>query len=297
MHEIIFNRNGLSLEKLNLLCEIAHHGSIKATVGEEPSSQSLASRQIKELSNYIGTPLLRRAGRSIELTEQAAKLVRISEEFLDNLESFLIDTRNLVKSFKLGVGDSIFQWYLLPKMKNFELETKVGLLPSSLPTNEIIKKVSNREFDAGLIRHCPISNGDITTEIIGEINYNLFIPKQLLPHKEHLKAPPSLAKIPICTLTGNGTYAQSISKLLNSYGTSPQLACSSTTQIFGAVLSGQFAAILPERAQNGFSQEIKSFKMTELAAFSRKISLIYSKIVRRTESQLNALNYLRKIIN
>ncbi len=295
MYEIIFQRKGISLEKLNLLCRIARSGGIRAAVGDDPSTQSLASRQMKELSRYVGVPIFKHIGRSLELTEQGRQLQQISESFLGKLENFLKTAHNLQDVFRLGVGDAIFQWYVLPQIREFSNKNKLELLPMSLPTSEIVTKVTQHELDAGLIRLLPISNNEIHVETIGEIRYNFFVPCQLLPSKGH-RALPSLKNLPICTLTGHGAYAQAVSTLLTSVGTQPQLACSSTTQIYGAVQSGQFAAILPERAQVGFSDEVKSFTMTELAAFTRKIALIYRESDQRTEPHIDALNFLRKIL-
>ena len=110
MYEIIFQKKGLSLEKLNLLCKIARSGGIWAAVGDDPSAQSLASRQMKELSEYVGIPLFKHVGRTLELTEQGRRLQRISEDFLGSLENYINNMRNVPNSFKLGVGDAIFQW-------------------------------------------------------------------------------------------------------------------------------------------------------------------------------------------
>lgn len=295
MHEIIFQKKGISLEKLNLLCRIARSGGIRSAVGDDPSTQSLASRQMKELSEYVGVPLFRHVGRSLELTDQGHQLLQISESFLGNLENFLKATHNLPDVFRLGVGDAIFQWYILPRMREFSKESNIDLLPMSLPTSEIVEKVTQRELDAGLIRLLPIPHSEIHVETIGEIRYNFFVPYQLLPSKG-CRSLPSLKNLPICTLAGHGVYAQAVSTLLASAETQPQLACSSTTQIYGAVQSGQFAAILPERAQVGFSEDVKSFTMTELAAFTRKIALIYRESDQRTEPHIKALNFLRTIL-
>lgn len=295
MHEIIFQKKGLSLEKLNLLCKIARSGGIRAAVGDDPSAQSLASRQMKELSEYVGIPLFKHVGRTLELTEQGRRLQRISEDFLGSLENYIKNMRNVPNSFKLGVGDAIFQWYVLPQMRELYNSCNIDLLPTSLPTSDIVNKVAHRELDAGLVRLFPFVNDEMHIEVIGELRYRLFVPRQFLPSND-CRNPPPLKDLPFCTLTGHGLYAQAVSTLLASAGTQPQLACSSTTQIYGAVQSGQFAAILPERAHEGFSSDIKSFQKTELAAFTRKIALIYLESAQRTEQHLATLNFLRKIL-
>lgn len=170
---------------MNLLCRVARAGGIRAAVGEDISAQSLASRQLKELSTYVGTPLFSRVGRSIELTEAGKRLTTLSIEFFSNLEKFLQVTRNIPESFKLGVGDAIFQWYILPKITDFKKILNANLHPSSFPTEEIIKKVLTHELDAGIIRYPINLSPELLIEPIGEVRYQLFIPKQLLPKKKY----------------------------------------------------------------------------------------------------------------
>lgn len=295
MHKLIFQQKGLSLEKLNLLCRVARAGGIRAAVGEDISAQSLASRQLKELSTYVGTPLFSRVGRSIELTEAGKRLTTLSIEFFSNLEKFLQVTRNIPESFKLGVGDAIFQWYILPKITDFKKIVNANLHPSSLPTEDIIKKVLTHELDAGIIRYPINLSSELLIEPIGEVRYQLFIPKQLLP-KKNTKKCPSIKDLPICTLTGNGHYAQAVSILLSSLNNTPSLSCASTTQIYSAVHSGQFAAILPERAKTTFPPSICAFNMTELAIFTRKIAIVHLKNNKNNGIQEKAISFLRTLL-
>lgn len=295
MHKIIFQQKGLSLEKLNLLCKVTRSGGIRAAVGDDPSTQSLASRQLKELSSYVGAPLLRRVGRTIELTETGQQLATLSTEFFSNLEHFLQATRNLPEVFRLGVGDAIFQWYILPKISDFKTTVDADLHPASLPTDEIVRKVLNHELNAGIIRYPIPLSPELIAEPIGDIRYQLFVPKQLLPKKNTKKLPP-LNELPICTLTGNGHYAQAVNTLLSGVNTASKLSCASTTQIYSAVHSGQFAAILPIRAKTTFPSSILAFNMTELAAFTRKIAIIYLKNNAEAPILSKALTFLKTLL-
>ena len=66
MNEIVFENKGFSLERLRLLCNVARMGGIRAAVGDDPVRQSLASRQLKELSEYANVELTKRIGRGID---------------------------------------------------------------------------------------------------------------------------------------------------------------------------------------------------------------------------------------
>ena len=120
MNEIVFENKGFSLDRLRLLCDVARMGGIRAAVGDDPVRQSLASRQLKELSEYANVELTKRIGRGIEVTPEGEELVDIGNEFFAKMSTFLQRTHNLPIDFRLGVGDSIFQWQILPNMKEFE---------------------------------------------------------------------------------------------------------------------------------------------------------------------------------
>ena len=117
MNGIVFENKGFSLERLQLLCDVARLGGIRAAVGDDPVRQSLASRQLKELSEYANTKLTKRVGRGIEVTREGSELANIGNEFFSKMSAFLQRTHNRPIDFRLGVGDSIFQWQILPNMK------------------------------------------------------------------------------------------------------------------------------------------------------------------------------------
>ena len=299
MYEYVLENKGLSLERLHLLCEVARAGGIKAAVGDDPTRQSLASRQLKELSEYVGVELCHRIGRSLEMTEAGNTLTDIGNDFFRKLESFLRSTRNLPDKFALGVGDSIFQWHILPKMKIFEQRfPKMQLLSYSYSANEIIQKVENRTLDAGIVRKTAVHQPDLVCESIGEIQYRLFIPPRLSKKPTKRGLAPSIQGIPFCTLTGDGEYAKAMTTFLSAFSGIPALNCSSMTQMYAAVQSGQYAAVLPASAEAGIPQSTaRAYTLPELTPFTRQIALIYMHETSIDNKKAGILEFLRKSIN
>lgn len=293
MDKIIFKNKGLSLERLRLLCDVARMGGIRAAVGDDPVKQSLASRQLKELSEYANTELTKRVGRGIEVTQEGTELANIGNEFFSKISTFLQRTHNLPIEFRLGVGDSIFQWQILPNMKEFENRFKsCKLLSFSYSSEEIIKAVQYRKFDAGIIRKSAIKDTDLIAKQIGEVHYKLFVPMHFCkaPKQNQL---PSIAGIPFCTLTGEGEYAKATIRFLSAFNGQPTLNCSSMTQMFAAVQSGQYAAILPENAESGINKTMtKTFTLPELATFTRQISLIFKPDIRESKEKSVIIEFL-----
>jgi len=298
MNEIIFSAKGLSLDRLRLLCDVARYGGIRAAVGDDPVRQSLASRQLKELSGYANVDLVHRVGRGLEMTSAGKELADIGNEFFAKMESFLQRSHNLPIDFKLGVGDSIFQWQILPKMKLFEANFRnIKLISYSYSAGDIIKAVETRQLDAGIVRRTALSDTDLIAKHIGEIRYKLFIPSQLSkPSKRN--QPPIIQGVPFCTLTGDGEYAKAMTRFLSAFNGTPALNCSSMTQMFAAVQSGQYAAILPANAESSMPEPAtRIFTLPELAPFTRQISLIFKKDLNDSTEKAAILEFLSNCID
>lgn len=107
-------KKGLSLDRLKVLRDVAAAGSIRNAVGDDLVRQSLASRQLKELDACFGTRLTMRKGRTMSVTPEGQELARIVEDFFVMLTRYEDALRDQVSPMTLGIGDSYFQWYLLP---------------------------------------------------------------------------------------------------------------------------------------------------------------------------------------
>ena len=299
MYEYVLENKGISLERLRLLCEVARAGGIKAAIGDDPTRQSLASRQLRELSEYAGVELCYRNGRTLELTEAGHALTNISNDFFRSLESFLRSSRNLPTKFTLGVGDSIFQWQILPKMKSFEQRfKKIQLVSYSYSSSEIVRRVENRALDAGIVRKTAVHQTDLVCETIGEIQYRLFIPLGLIKKQQKRGLMPSISEVHFCTLTGDGEYAKAMTTFLSAFNGIPALNCSSMTQMYAAVQSGQYAAVLPTSAKAGLPTSMaRAYTLPELTPFSRQIALIYKHDITIDETKNNIIKFLRKSID
>ena len=299
MYEIIKKNKGLSIERLLLLCEVDKAGGIKAAVGDDTTRQSLASRQLKELGAYAGADLCRKVGRTIEMTNQGKQLSEIGNSFFHALEEFLRSTHNQPSQFRLGIGDSLFQWQLLPKMKDFESQfPNAQLIPFSYAADEIVRKVESQTLDAGLVRQSAVSTRtDLISKPIGKIKYRLFVPKALDKQEKHHPLSP-LHDLPLCTLTGDGEYAHAMTTFMVAFNGRSALNCSSMTQMYAAVQSGQYAAVLPSAAATGLQPDSMSvYTLPELSSFTRQIALIYKSNAETTKEKAQILRFLGNCIS
>jgi DNA-binding transcriptional LysR family regulator len=76
----------LEIRRLILLRELAIRGTLAAVAEALNFSPSAVSQQLSLLEKETGTPLLRKAGRRVQLTPQALALVDSVDEILDTLE-------------------------------------------------------------------------------------------------------------------------------------------------------------------------------------------------------------------
>jgi DNA-binding transcriptional LysR family regulator len=77
----------LDVRRLTLLRELALRGTIAAVAAALHQTPSAVSQQLTQLEREAGVPLLRKAGRRLQLTPQAEILVRRTEEVLTTLEA------------------------------------------------------------------------------------------------------------------------------------------------------------------------------------------------------------------
>jgi DNA-binding transcriptional LysR family regulator len=77
----------LDVRRLTLLRELALRGTIAAVAAALHQTPSAVSQQLSQLEREAGVPLLRKAGRRLQLTPQAEILVRRTEEVLTTLEA------------------------------------------------------------------------------------------------------------------------------------------------------------------------------------------------------------------
>lgn len=277
----IFLRKGLSLDRLKTLRDVAAAGGIRNAVGDDPARQSLASRQLKELETYFGIRLASRNGRNISVTPEGQELAHIVEEFFLMLNRYedLINNRN--SSITIGIGDSYFQWYLLPCLPTLlRVHPKIYLIPKSIGTNEIVQKVRGGGLDLGVVRSTSIPEKSFESYQLGTVKYKLFIPSLLLREKVTEVTESNYRKfvkcLPFCTLSGSGEYATFVDNLLEKCGAPPPLQCASLLQVSGTVQSGQYAAILPEGARVTLTpNSFKEFDLHLLKGLERRLVVIW----------------------
>ena len=249
MHEELFSRGGLSLERLKTLCEVADRGGISKAADGDPVRQSQFSRQLRELEIFFDIELTRRRGRNAELTPAGRELAALSREILDSLAGFSSEHRGEMASMRLGTGDSLLQWLVLPRLSRLRAAIPDTVFSfRNLRGEEVITQLQESQIDFGIVAESAIPDG-IKTARLGVMRYRLFV-----CHHPGIKSTKlrwqDVMKRPYVGLEGEGRQMRAIRAVAERHGLPlrPSVLCSSLPNV--AMVLGQHDgfAILPEAA-------------------------------------------------
>lgn len=273
----LFGKTGLSLERLQTLCEVAEKGSIGQATKGDTNRQTQFSRQISELEKFFGVDLLDRTSRPHRLSEQGQELARLSRDYLMGLADF--QSRCLKKPVKLviGAGESMIQWILMPMLDHLAREIPEATISMrNLRTKEIIQALHDGEVDLGLVQRSAVAK---PLKTVGEwsYGYRLFVPKTIkLKHTGKLTIS-HLIGLPLVALEGDGNFRRQLADLARAEGVdvTVRLECSSYSQIATAVQSGSYCGFLPQFAARHLPAP--QFQQLEVAGFeSLKRELVFA---------------------
>jgi DNA-binding transcriptional LysR family regulator len=280
MFNDLFNKGGLSLDRLRSFCAVAAAGGVTKAAGGDATRQSQFSRQIKELETFFGIELTRRQGKGIVLSAAGIRLAKIARESMSALNDFHLSCKNEPLEFSIGAGDALLQWLLFPRIAQLH-----NALPSaafdvqSLRTLDTVERINDFRLDFGLIRKDTISPLH-KCESLGFLTYSLFAPVALLPKKANAHWKEVVAKLPLATIAGEGAFRANLEKEATNgkFTLRFSLSCSSFPQAAMALQSGCYAAILPSIA----ATELDSHRFSQipapfLARQSREICLAWNR--------------------
>jgi len=278
MYDELFEKRGLSLDRLRALVEVAAAGGIANAVGADPVRQSQYSRQLKELDQFFGVELTCRKGRSLTLTPAGKKLAVVVRETFASL----CDVRNKFVdapvSVTVGAGEALHHWILTDvagKLREDLPRVIINLVNSK--TNSVVDALSERSIDFGLVRSSAVPE-TLHSRNVGHLEYRLFVPSALVKDAS-VKDPESLlSKVPLAMLEGKGDYTQGVQNIAArlKIQLNISLICTTLPQICSAVRSGSYAGILPTLSAPELPVErFASFDLPQFKLLRRPLSLCW----------------------
>lgn len=286
MFENLLSENGLSLERLNNFCEVAEKGGIARAYEGQTSRQALVSRQIRELGEFFGVELIRRHGRSIELTESGKELARQIRLQFQGLQDFKTRCRALPIEFRIATGNSVLEWLLIPCMP--EVLKAAGTSSFTLydwRSKEIVQGLLDHTIDFGIVRKTAVVK-PLKFRAIGKFGYSLFVPPRLR------KSPNYISDLPIAVAIGS-EFLREFTDAARTADSSPKIGfrCTSFTQSAQLARIGAAAAVLPDIARPYVEKDAQRVSVPWLKGYTRDLGIAWSERLVNTRPGANEFRH------
>lgn len=279
MFDQLFSRRGFSFDRLKALIEVYDSGSIAKATGGDPVRASLQSRQLRELAEYFGTELTVRDGSKLRLTREGIQLANLARDFLNQIAEFDAANRKGQARYTIAAGDSLIQWLVVPRIATLvDALPQVRLSTVSLQTTEIIRQLAESRIDVGLVRRTADTSG-LRTLRLGHLSYRIVVPRALLAGNPPPNASEVIARLPMAMQVSEGEFTKILTQIAQQITRTfqPAFECQSFPQVFSAVRSRRFAAVLPDLATADLPpQTFLVLEAAELRPLERDICLVWS---------------------
>lgn len=279
MFEHLFAKRGLSLDRMRVLLEVREAGSIVLAAGADPARQSQYSRQLKELDEFFGVPLTQRKGRTLSLTPVGEELAVLIKEHFVALGALSRRIESQPIPVFIGAGESLIHWLLMPLANDLQRAVPdIALRFVNLTSTSISRRLEDRDLDIGLLRSNAVSP---TTEKrpLGCLAHLLFVPKHLLALAGGKRDASLLARLPIANYPGETSIGRALHQHAGKAGVriNVRVECETGTGLAQAVLSREFAAVLPDLAASHLGKDVVGIRLPLLKSISREISIAWKK--------------------
>lgn len=277
-YQSLFDRGGLSLDRLRSFALIAQAGGLSRAAGGDPTRMSQFSKQVKELEGFFGVALTRREGRLVKLTEAGQCLAQLAQAQLSGLEDFQATCQDLPQTLSLGAGNSVLEWLVLPRMAALgESLPRIRYKFYSGRTQDLIQRLTDMSLDLALVREDAVVR-PLKCKRVAMVTYALFLPKRLAATVREKNVKAGLADLPLATSVG-GQFREQLTTTAAKAGwpLRIELSCSSFTQAARAVETGTYGAILPSLAAAEFDRgEVAQYPLPLLKSYARHLALAWN---------------------
>ena len=303
MFRDLFNRSGLSLDRLRRFLEFADAGSISKAAPDDVNLQSQISRQIAELEEYFETELTVRRGKTLALSPAGRRLSHLIREQFQDLCDFQLEQSSQSKTFSIGAGASILEWLVIPAIPGIRrLLGNATLQLSSRRSGELIEDVRDGKLDFAVVRDDAIPKGLPSVPLV-VVKFILCASRKLLGNKPAtaLDDPALWKKLPFAANAGGGqldrTFRQAMVDACGSF--QPVIECDSLLQIRELVVQGTCAGLLAHIGTNGLAEKgVVLREFAPLKDYGRALALHWNErqMRRRNVGKDTVKNQLRKVL-
>jgi LysR family transcriptional regulator, hca operon transcriptional activator len=168
------------LRHLRYFIAVAEELNFTRAAARLHTAQPSLSQQIRQLEEYVGTPLLRRDKHHVELTPAGQVMLAEAREILeksrDAVRNVLGAANKNAKQIAIGVNPSAEVKIIPSLLPIFEERFRdIRVVLHSLPTVEQIASLRNRAIDIGFMREID-DHADLVTETVLRENILVVLP-------------------------------------------------------------------------------------------------------------------------
>lgn len=164
----LLKKNGLSIDRLRALAEVADYGSLAAAADQDPVRQSQYSRQIRDLESFFECPLTCRQSGRLKMNPAGEELARMSRGFLQGLEHFAQIRQGEITEFRLGLT-SASSAVACPDTQFIEwaASQKVRLAIQIREPSDLLADVAAFRLDGAVVRNAGTLPSELTASRFG----------------------------------------------------------------------------------------------------------------------------------
>jgi DNA-binding transcriptional LysR family regulator len=168
----------VKLDLYRIFCQVAESKSFSRAAKELYMTQPAVSQSISNLEEALGLRLFARTPRGVHLTNDGQLLyehVSAALNLIHSGEKKLFEARELlVGELKLGVGDTVSRYYLLPYLETFHKEyPEIKLKIINRTTPELCDMIKSGDIDLGIV-NLPVNEPDFVVKDCLEV-HDIFV--------------------------------------------------------------------------------------------------------------------------
>ena len=212
----------IKLDLYKIFCEVAKFGSFSKAAKSLYMTQPAVSQAIMQLESELEIRLFTRTPRGVVLTNEGEILFEYANSAINLInvgEKKIIESKNLMAGeLRIGVGDTISRYFLLPFLEKFHCEyPKIKLKVINRTTLELTDLLKSGEVDMAI---CNLPVKDSTLEIMELMDiHDIFVCGE--KYKDRISIPLSfneIADLPLILLEPKSNSRLYVEKYILSKG-------------------------------------------------------------------------------
>ncbi|WIV12654.1 LysR family transcriptional regulator [Proteiniborus sp. MB09-C3] len=212
----------VKLDLYKVFCEVAKYNSFSKAAKYLYMTQPAVSQAIMQLETELGIRLFTRTSKGVILTDEGKLLFEYANSainLIDVGEKKIMETKNLmVGDLKIGVGDTISRYFLLPHLEKFHNKyPNIKFKIINRTTIELCMLLKSGEIDIAIC-NLPIEDSSIEVKELLTI-HDIFVCGD--KYKDKFSMPLSfeeLTKLPLILLEHTSNSRQYVEKYILSKG-------------------------------------------------------------------------------